>query len=161
MLPFDVSIADENLSSLLKPLPLIKQTPPPPPLKKIIEEKIKQIPLFPPLENHRGLADSNLPIKRKQKGWVFICFWSRRIVYTGAIFNLKINFNFASSTSKLGYTPKMWYLRSWTLFKYRKYTQPSYYDHNYSNYSRFYFRWLNFKKYSLLYLWLLLNFSLP
>ena len=43
---FDVSIA-ENLSSLLKPLPPIKQTPSPSPLKKIIEEKIKQILLFP------------------------------------------------------------------------------------------------------------------
>ena len=97
-------------------------SPSPPPLKKIIEEKIKQIPLFPPLENHRGLADSNLPIKQEQKGQVFICFWSRRIVYTGAIFNLKINFNFASSAPKVGHTPKMWYLKR-RLFKYRKCNQ--------------------------------------
>ena len=58
------------------------------------------------------------------------------IVYTTTIFNLKINFNFASSASKVGYTPKMWYLRR-TLFKYLKYTQPSYYDHNYADHCNF------------------------
>ena len=85
---------------------------------------------LPPFENLQGLPDCNLPIKSKQKALVFICFWSSMIVYTTTIFNLKINFNFASSTSKLGYTPKMWYLRR-TLFKYLKYT-PSYDDYDYA-----------------------------
>ena len=52
------------------------------------------------------------------------------IVYTTTIFNLKINFNFASSAPKVGYTPKMWYLRR-TLFKYLKYT-PSCDDYDYA-----------------------------
>ena len=111
-------------NSIISPeTPASDQTYTPPPLlRKSLKRKSNKCLSSPPLENHRGLTDSNLPIKRKQKGRVFICFWSRRLVYTGAIFNLKINFNFASSAPKVGYTPKMWYLKR-RLFKYRKCNQ--------------------------------------